>query len=132
MPTITVISRSTTMEESSPQPTGVTVETTAQAQVQILPQDEVDFAADPDHKESSTISSGDDAKKQETKRQAWFENVIKKELKIPNSYVHVAPLIIRWASEVDDYDPGHTDEVNYLPFGCRRQSKSTCLQATDQ
>lgn len=61
--------------------------------------------------ESCAISPTDEEKKEETQRQAWFENAVKKKLNIPNSYVQVAPLIIRWASEIDDHDKGHTIEV---------------------
>jgi hypothetical protein len=53
-----------------------------------------------------------DKYEEETQRQACFENAIKKELKIPNSYVQVAPLIIRWDPEIDDHYAGHTAEVS--------------------
>lgn len=90
----------------------MTIMTTAEAQLQVVPQDQIGTTPESDQDESFTISSNDDERKLETQRQAWFENAIKKELKIPNSYVHVAPLIIRWDPEVDDYDPGHSEEVS--------------------
>lgn len=99
------------METPQPQPGGMTIKTIAKAQVQVVSQDQMDTAPEPGQDESFTISSNDDERKLETQRQAWFENAIKKELKIPNSYVHVAPLIIRWDPVVDDYNAGHSEEV---------------------
>ncbi len=100
------------MDTKPPQSNGVTIKTFNQTQVQVASQGELDSVPEPDQSDTSAISSSNDERKQESQRQAWFENVIKKALKIPNSYVDVAPLIIRWDPEVDDYSEGHTDEVS--------------------
>ncbi|KAF3037639.1 hypothetical protein E8E12_005056 [Didymella heteroderae] len=78
--------------------------------------------------ESCAVSPTDDEKKEETQRQAWFENAVKKKLNIPNSYIQVAPLIIRWSPEIDDYDDGHTSEIAQLKtvfgrFGFKNSSE---------
>ncbi|KZM21040.1 uncharacterized protein EKO05_0011167 [Ascochyta rabiei] len=102
------------MDTQQSQPDSLTIQTTTKAQFELTPQETAESAQGLTQGESFTVSSSDDERKQETQRQAWFENAIKKELKIPNSYVQVAPLIIRWDPEIDDYRDGHNKEIEDL------------------
>jgi hypothetical protein len=43
-------------------------------------------------------------------RQALFQKKCNDTLKLPNGYLNVAVLIIRWDESIDDL-PGHTEEV---------------------
>lgn len=48
--------------------------------------------------------------KREAERLNLFQTTCNKALKIPNGYVKVAVLILRWDEKIDDF-PGHTEEV---------------------
>jgi hypothetical protein len=112
-PVMAALSCTATME-AQPQHDGVTLRATAEAHIDVQAPDAVVSAAPSSRPDLCVATPGDVEKKKEAQRQAWFENVAKKKLKIPNSYVQVAPLIIRWASDLDDYYDGHTDEVSVL------------------
>lgn len=47
----------------------------------------------------------------EPERQALFQKRSNKTLELPNGYLKVAVLIIRWDPSIDDFE-GHTEEVN--------------------
>jgi hypothetical protein len=98
--------------ETQPQHDGVTVRAMAEAHFDLPSSDAVGSVASSSCPEHCVTTPGDAEKKKETQRQAWFENVAKKKLKIPNSYIQVAPLIIRWARDLDEYYDGHTSEVS--------------------
>lgn len=49
--------------------------------------------------------------KREPERQALFRNAANKALHLPNGYLKVAVLIIRWDETIDDFK-GHTKEVS--------------------
>lgn len=93
------------------QPEGIAFEATAKGQIQ-FPVERPNLCLEPSHGETCGVAPDDDEKKEETQRQAWFENAIKKELNIPNSYLQIAPLIIRWDPAIDEYADGHTKEVS--------------------
>ncbi|KAF2113490.1 hypothetical protein BDV96DRAFT_549394 [Lophiotrema nucula] len=48
----------------------------------------------------------------ESERQLWFQNEVNNRLQIPNGYLKVALLIIRWDEKIDDL-AGHTEEVTH-------------------
>lgn len=48
--------------------------------------------------------------KKETERQDWFQTEANDKLNIPNGYLEVNVLIIRWHEELDEFE-GHNDEV---------------------
>lgn len=104
----------TTMCTQQPHHDTVPFTATGEAHIGVLTG--ADLVPDLCRDDSCAVSPTDDEKKEETQRQAWFENAVKKKLNIPNSYIQVAPLIIRWSPEIDDYDDGHTSEV--LPKSC--------------
>ncbi|KAF2684475.1 hypothetical protein K458DRAFT_302466 [Lentithecium fluviatile CBS 122367] len=58
----------------------------------------------------SVLQPGDE---RESERQAWFQNVSNDILKIPNGYLKVAVLIIRWDREIDEFK-GHDEEIARL------------------
>jgi hypothetical protein len=47
----------------------------------------------------------------ESVRQSLFQTKSNKALKLPNGYLKVAVLIIRWDKSIDDFE-GHTEEVS--------------------
>jgi len=49
--------------------------------------------------------------KEETERQAWFQNEANDSLDIPNGYLKVNVLIIRWHEDIDEFE-GHDKEVS--------------------
>jgi hypothetical protein len=49
--------------------------------------------------------------KEETERQSWFQNEVNDRLDIPNGYLKVNVLIIRWHEDIDEFD-GHNEEVS--------------------
>jgi hypothetical protein len=49
--------------------------------------------------------------KEETERQAWFQNEVNDRLDIPNGYLKVNVLIIRWHEDIDEFE-GHNEEVS--------------------
>ena len=49
--------------------------------------------------------------KEETERQAWFQNEANDRLDIPNGYLKVNVLIIRWHEDIDEFE-GHDKEVS--------------------
>lgn len=100
------------MESQQPQPDSMTVRVTSDTHSEVVTQVRTGSVSDCDHNKCFVVSPSDNEKKEETQRQAWFENAIKKKLKIPNSYVQVAPLIIRWDSGIDEYSKGHDHEVS--------------------
>lgn len=57
---------------------------------------------------AAVLQPGD---KREAERQAWFQNKSNNILEIPNGYLKVAVLIIRWHDEIDEFK-GHDEEVN--------------------
>lgn len=98
------------------QPNGTTFEATAKGQIKFFPQDGAELCVETAQGEPCVVSPGDEEKKEETQRQAWFENAVKKQLNIPNSYVQVAPLIIRWDPKIDEHSDGHTEEVSISAY----------------
>lgn len=49
--------------------------------------------------------------KKESERQTWFQNEANDTLKIPNGYLKVSVLIIRWHEDIDEFE-GHNEEVS--------------------
>ena len=49
--------------------------------------------------------------KEESERQAWFQNAVNGAMDIPIGYLKVAVLIVRWHEDIDEYAEGHTTEV---------------------
>ena len=62
-------------------------------------------------RQRSSTARDEAEKKAEALRRTWFENGMKRALEIPNGYVTVAVLAIRWDDAVDDYKEGHDKEV---------------------
>ncbi|KAH7121194.1 hypothetical protein B0J11DRAFT_59573 [Dendryphion nanum] len=60
------------------------------------------------------IASDDVEATQESEKQAWFQNAINEKLDIPNGYLKVAVLIVRWHEDIDSFPVGHEKEVNEL------------------
>ena len=111
-PAVVALSYPSVMGTQQLQPNSVPFEATAKGQIAFNTQDGAALCPESALSDSCVVSPDDDEKRKETQRQAWFENAIKKKLNIPNSYLQVAPLIIRWDPEIDDYDEGHTSEVS--------------------
>ncbi|KAF2795883.1 hypothetical protein K505DRAFT_301288 [Melanomma pulvis-pyrius CBS 109.77] len=51
--------------------------------------------------------------KKESERQTWFQNEANDTLKIPNGYLKVSVLIIRWHEDIDEFE-GHNEEIARL------------------
>jgi hypothetical protein len=49
--------------------------------------------------------------KRESRRQTWFQDEANNILDIPNGYLNVFVLIIRWHEDIDEFK-GHADEVS--------------------
>lgn len=102
------------MTTQQPQPDKMTLRVIADTHSEVTAQLEPGSAPELSQNKRFIVSASDSDKKEETQKQAWFENAIKKKLKIPNSYVQVAVLIIKWDPELDNYSKGHEKEVRTI------------------
>lgn len=52
--------------------------------------------------------------KKESERQTWFQKKANTVLDIPNGYLKVSVLIVRWHEKIDEFKKGHDDEVCFV------------------
>ncbi|PSN69311.1 hypothetical protein BS50DRAFT_572468 [Corynespora cassiicola Philippines] len=70
---------------------------------------------DPNIDQEDYVSSPEiPKKKMESESQLWFQNAVNDKLKIPNSYMKVAVLVLRWNNDIDDHAEGHDKELRKL------------------
>lgn len=53
-----------------------------------------------------------DQAQEDAQRRLWFSSVVEKKMKIPNGYVKVTFVVIRWDEALDDFGGPHTIEVS--------------------